>query len=61
MNNPRANDPSPGSQRMAFRSPRRITITLPYGTYQKLIERSDQEGRSLSNLSAFLLESSITI
>ena len=43
----------------AFRSPQRISITLSYGTYQKLIERSDLEGRSLSNLSAFLLESAI--
>ncbi len=39
-----------------FRTPKRITITLPHGTYQRLIDRSDQEGRSLSNLAAFLLE-----
>lgn len=36
--------------------PRRITITIPHGTYRDLQERSDREGRSLSNLSAFLLE-----
>ena len=42
--------------RTAFRSPQRIPITVPYSTYQKLIERSGQEGRSLSNLSAYLLE-----
>jgi hypothetical protein len=40
----------------AFRSPKRLTITLPFGTYQRLLDRSDHEGRSLSNLAAFLLE-----
>ena len=43
----------------AFRSPRRITVTVPYGAYQLLMERSTQEGRSLSNLAAFLLESGL--
>jgi hypothetical protein len=47
--------------RPAFRSPRRVTITLPYATYQDLQERADDEGRSLSNLAAFLLESSLQI
>jgi len=42
-----------------LRSPRRITITIPYQTYQQLLLRSNQEGRSLSNLSAFLLECSV--
>ena len=42
----------------AFKKPQRITITLPYATYEQLVQRSDQEGRSLSNLAAFLLESS---
>lgn len=45
--------------RPAFRSPRRVTITLPFATYQDLQERADGEGRSLSNLAAFLLESSL--
>jgi hypothetical protein len=45
--------------RPAFRSPRRVTITLPYATYQDLQVRADDEGRSLSNLAAFLLESSL--
>jgi len=44
----------------AFRSPRRITITVPYGAYQRLIERSEQEGRSLSNLAAYLLETAMS-
>lgn len=43
----------------AFRSPKRISITVPYGAYQRLLECSDQQGRSLSNLAAFLLESNL--
>jgi len=42
-----------------FRAPRRISITLPYETYSRLLERSSQQGRSLSNLAAFLLESAL--
>ena len=42
-----------------FRSPQRVTITMPYVTYQRLLERSDLEGRSLSNLASFLLESAV--
>jgi hypothetical protein len=42
-----------------FRSPRRISITLPFGAYQRLLDRSDFEGRSLSNLAAFLLETAV--
>lgn len=44
----------------AFKSPRRITITLPHKTYEDLINRSNQDGRSLSNLAAFLLETALT-
>lgn len=43
----------------ASRSPKRICITVPYGTYQRLLDRSDKEGRSLSNLAGFLLESAV--
>lgn len=43
----------------AFRTPRRLTITIPYGTYEQLLERSDVQGRSLSNLAAYLLESAL--
>jgi len=39
-----------------FRSPRRITVTLAYQTFERLQQRCDSEGRSLSNLAAFLLE-----
>jgi hypothetical protein len=42
-----------------FRKPARVTITLPYNIYQQLKKRSDEEGRSLSNLAAFLIEKSL--
>lgn len=38
------------------RKPRRITITLNQATYEHLLARCDREGRSLSNLCAFMLE-----
>jgi hypothetical protein len=41
-----------------FRSPRRISITVSHATYERLLERCDAEGRSLSNLAAYLLETS---
>lgn len=44
---------------IVFRTPRRISVTLAFGAYKKLLQRSDQEGRSLSNLAAFLLETSL--
>jgi hypothetical protein len=43
----------------AFLSPQRITITVPAMTLKKLLKRSLVEGRSLSNLAAFLLEQSL--
>ena len=45
--------------RILFRSPKRISITIPHNAYEHLLRQSDQEGRSLSNLAAFLLESAI--
>jgi hypothetical protein len=42
------------------RSPRRVTITGPYALYSELLARSDQQGRSLSNLAAFLIEAAIS-
>ena len=39
-----------------FLSPKRITITVSAMTVKKLWKRSAEEGRSLSNLAAFLLE-----
>jgi hypothetical protein len=38
------------------RSPRRISITIPEHVFEALINRSLYEGRSISNLAAFLLE-----
>lgn len=42
-----------------FRKPVRVTITLPHNIYMNLKKRSDEEGRSLSNLAAFLIEKSL--
>jgi hypothetical protein len=42
-----------------FLSPQRITITVPAMTLKKLLKRSLFEGRSLSNLAAYLLEQSL--
>ena len=44
----------------AFRAPKRITITVPFSTHEKLLMRSDEQGRSLSNLAAYLLELSLS-
>jgi len=39
-----------------LKSPKRITITVNYSLYTKLVERSSREGRSISNLSSYLLQ-----
>jgi len=44
---------------MLQRQPRRITITLSYHVHEALLDRSEEEGRSVSNLCAFLLEESL--
>jgi hypothetical protein len=41
------------------RKPSRVTITIPWSLRQTLDKQSDKEGRSLSNLIAYLLESSL--
>lgn len=41
------------------RHPQRISATISWSTHQLLLERSDTEGRSVSNLAAFLLEESL--
>lgn len=38
------------------RKPQRITITVSWSVYKALLNASDQQGRSLSNLAAFWLE-----
>lgn len=42
-----------------FRAPKRISITIPYALYAGLLAASDQQGRSLSNYAAHLLEVSM--
>jgi hypothetical protein len=37
----------------------RITVTLPSRVFMALRDRADREGRSTSNLAAFLLESAL--
>lgn len=41
------------------RKPRRMTMTIPDAAFRQLLQLSDEQGRSLSNLAAFLLESSL--
>ena len=43
------------------RTPQRITITINWALYQQLLDRSEYEGRSLSNLAAHLLETSCQV
>ncbi len=38
------------------RTPQRVCATLPWQLHQRLLDRADTEGRSLSNLIAHLLE-----
>ena len=43
----------------AFRSSHRLTITVAQSTMEALVMRSSIEGRSISNLAAYLMESSL--
>lgn len=45
--------------RVMQRQPRRISITLSHQVHDALLTRSEEEGRSLSNLCAFLLEEAL--
>jgi hypothetical protein len=45
--------------KVSFRKPVRITITVPHSTHLALADRSDEEGRSLSNLAAYILENAL--
>ncbi|MCP9913293.1 hypothetical protein KBZ07_07715 [Cyanobium sp. BA20m-14] len=45
--------------RILQRQPRRISITLSYHVHEALLSRSEEEGRSVSNLCAFLLEEAL--
>ena len=42
------------------RKPQRLTITVPAATFELLADRAALEGRSLSNLAAYLLETALT-
>lgn len=54
-----ANDTSSALKSLRSRSPKRLSITIPYTVFGLLKQRSAKEGRSLSNLAAFLLEESL--
>lgn len=41
------------------RQPKRISVTLSYRVHELLLTRSEEEGRSVSNLCAYLLEESL--
>lgn len=42
-----------------FRAPVRVSATIPWITYERLIAESQGDGRSISNLAAFLIESAL--
>jgi hypothetical protein len=46
--------------RRKFRSPKRLTITVPYVLHELLVKRAQKDGRSVSNLCALLLELAFT-
>ena len=48
------------ARRLVSKAPKRLSITIPHSTYEAIAERSNAEGRSLSNLAAFLLERGIS-
>ena len=45
-----------GGPAAAMRKPQRLTATVPHRVFEELVELSAEEGRSLSNLAAYLLE-----
>lgn len=49
---------SPGVSKI-FRKPVRVSITLSYSVYTDLERMSIEQGRSVSNLAAYLLESAL--
>jgi len=42
------------------RRPQRLTITVSHAVANQLIEQSNDQGRSISNLAAYLLERALT-
>jgi hypothetical protein len=45
--------------RVLQRQPRRVSITLSHHVHEALLNRSEEEGRSVSNLCAYLLEEAL--
>jgi hypothetical protein len=45
--------------RVLQRQPQRISVTISFQVHEVLLKRSEQEGRSMSNLCAFLLEDAL--
>jgi macrodomain Ter protein organizer (MatP/YcbG family) len=43
------------------RKPKRISITLAFNAWHQLVNKSDYEGRSVSNLAAYLIETGLNI
>ncbi len=54
----RANGTTASGAQLISRYPQRISITISWALQQHLLQRSDYEGRSLSNLAAHILETS---
>ena len=44
---------------VACLKPNRLSVTVPFSVYVALERRASMEGRSLSNLAAYLLENSL--
>lgn len=49
----------PADLSLASRRPQRLTITVSYHVANHLIQQSNDQGRSISNLAAYLLERAI--
>ena len=49
-------DSAPMALKLNTRKPQRITITISWSLYQSLLDASDEQGRSLSNIAAYWLE-----
>ena len=49
-------DSAPMALKLNTRKPQRITITVSWSLYQSLLDASDEQGRSLSNIAAYWLE-----
>jgi hypothetical protein len=55
-----AESPAVSAAELLRRRPSRITLTVHWQLRQELQKRADEQGRSLSNLLAFLLEQACT-